>query len=107
MSDSSEFAFDAETESTVASPGAVEQLPSAPVDLKSVENLSKKTRVALKAKGITSLFPIQAACFPVIFAGRDCVGKAKTGTGKTLAFVLPMIERLASLAAKRVRNDYF
>ncbi len=38
--------------------------------------------------------PIQAACIPAILAGRDLVGEAQTGTGKTAAFALPLLQRL-------------
>ena len=40
--------------------------------------------------------PVQAATLPIILNGRDLLAKAKTGTGKTLAFLVPTIERLAS-----------
>lgn len=48
----------------------------------------------LKAKGIESLFPIQALTFDTIYEGNDLVGRARTGQGKTLAFVLPILESL-------------
>lgn len=48
----------------------------------------------LKAKGIESLFPIQALTFDTIYEGNDLVGRARTGQGKTLAFVLPIVESL-------------
>ncbi|KAJ1556623.1 hypothetical protein HK405_002321, partial [Cladochytrium tenue] len=54
--------------------------------------LSAATKAALLATGRTALFPIQAACFRHIAAGRDLLGRARTGTGKTLAFVLPIVE---------------
>lgn len=40
------------------------------------------------------MFPIQVAAFPYVFGGRDIVAKARTGTGKTLAFALPIIQKL-------------
>ncbi|MCO5594073.1 hypothetical protein L7F22_048094 [Adiantum nelumboides] len=49
----------------------------------------------LKAKGIEALFPIQALTFNAIFEGNDLVGRARTGQGKTLAFVLPILESLS------------
>eukprot|EP01025_Chloroclados_australasicus_P010569 TRINITY_DN1433_c0_g2_i1.p1 TRINITY_DN1433_c0_g2~~TRINITY_DN1433_c0_g2_i1.p1 ORF type:complete len:674 (+),score=97.19 TRINITY_DN1433_c0_g2_i1:44-2065(+) len=49
---------------------------------------------ALRDKGFTKLFPIQAATFPVCTGGYDLVGRAKTGSGKTLAFVLPVVQML-------------
>ena len=45
-------------------------------------------------KNITSLFDIQSACYPHAIAGKDIVGRARTGCGKTLAFVLPIVEIL-------------
>src|SRR5207249_1668609 len=45
--------------------------------------------------GFTAPTPIQSAAIPVALAGRDLVGCAQTGTGKTAAFVLPILERLA------------
>lgn len=47
---------------------------------------------ALSAKGITTPFPIQALTLPVALKGADIIGQAKTGTGKTLGFGIPMIE---------------
>ncbi|KAK0914086.1 RNA-dependent ATPase [Friedmanniomyces endolithicus] len=41
--------------------------------------------------------PIQAACWPYLFAGRDVIGVAETGSGKTLAFGLPCVRYIASL----------
>lgn len=48
---------------------------------------------ALAAKGISHPFPIQALTLPVALKGSDIIGQAKTGTGKTLGFGIPMIER--------------
>lgn len=50
---------------------------------------------ALEAKGITHPFPIQALTLPVALAGRDIIGQAKTGTGKTLGFGLPTLMKVA------------
>ncbi|CAM4123600.1 DEAD/DEAH box helicase [Helcobacillus massiliensis] len=47
---------------------------------------------ALEAKGITTPFPIQAMTLPVALRGRDIIGQAKTGTGKTLGFGIPALE---------------
>lgn len=49
---------------------------------------------ALEAKGFTNATPIQAAAIPLALEGRDVLGQARTGTGKTLAFGLPMANRL-------------
>ena len=50
----------------------------------------------LAAKGYSEPSPIQKAAFPELMLGRDLVGQAQTGTGKTAAFALPLLERLAS-----------
>jgi superfamily II DNA/RNA helicase len=49
----------------------------------------------LDAGGITAPFPVQAATLPDALAGRDILGRARTGSGKTLGFSLPMVSRLA------------
>ncbi|CAA0830766.1 DEAD-box ATP-dependent RNA helicase 7 [Striga hermonthica] len=66
--------------------------------------ISKPLRDALKAKGIESLFPIQAMTFDMILDGYDLVGRARTGQGKTLAFVLPILESLTNGPAKASRK---
>ncbi len=54
---------------------------------------------ALEAKGISHPFPIQELTLPVALKGQDIIGQARTGTGKTLGFGLPMIQRLDPDAA--------
>jgi superfamily II DNA/RNA helicase len=49
---------------------------------------------ALDAKGITHPFPIQELALPLALDGNDLIGQARTGTGKTLAFGLPLLQRL-------------
>lgn len=49
---------------------------------------------ALAEKGITHPFPIQAMTLPVALGGHDIIGQAKTGTGKTLGFGLPALQRV-------------
>ena len=56
--------------------------------------ISAKTVEILKAKGIQYLFPIQESTFDPIFDGKDVVGRDLTGSGKTLGFALPLLERL-------------
>lgn len=48
----------------------------------------------LVKRGITKLFPIQRAVLVPALEGRDIIGRAKTGTGKTLAFAIPIIKKL-------------
>ncbi|WP_374106679.1 DEAD/DEAH box helicase [Kitasatospora aureofaciens] len=52
-----------------------------------------ETAEALEAVGIVHPFPIQEMTLPVALTGHDVIGQAKTGTGKTLGFGLPLIER--------------
>ena len=49
---------------------------------------------ALEAKGITTPFPIQEQAIPLALTGQDIIGQAKTGTGKTFGFGLPLIQSL-------------
>jgi superfamily II DNA/RNA helicase len=51
---------------------------------------------ALTRAGITEPFPIQAATLPDSLAGRDVLGRGRTGSGKTYAFALPILARLAA-----------
>ena len=54
----------------------------------------------LKELGAESPFPIQAATIPVVLEGRDVLGRGKTGSGKTIAFGAPTVERLMTLWAE-------
>jgi ATP-dependent RNA helicase RhlE len=56
--------------------------------------LSKKCLAALERAGFEAPTPIQAKAIPPALLGKDVIGTAATGTGKTLAFVLPILERL-------------
>jgi superfamily II DNA/RNA helicase len=62
--------------------------------------LSAPTLKAVADTGYTSATPIQAQSIPVALAGRDVLGIAQTGTGKTAAFTLPMIDRLVAGRSK-------
>nr|WP_233448077.1 DEAD/DEAH box helicase [Streptomyces venezuelae] len=53
-----------------------------------------ETAEALEAVGIVNPFPIQEMTLPVALSGTDVIGQAKTGTGKTLGFGLPILERV-------------
>ena len=56
--------------------------------------LSEKVLAAVKAAGFTDPTPIQEKAIPFALQGRDILGVAQTGTGKTAAFTLPMLNRL-------------
>jgi superfamily II DNA/RNA helicase len=55
----------------------------------------------LAANGITTPTPIQAATLPDSLAGRDVLGRGRTGSGKTYAFLLPLLARLAQSGTRR------
>ena len=57
--------------------------------------LSAKVQAAIQAAGYTQPTPIQVQAIPVAVTGRDVLGIAQTGTGKTAGFVLPMLQRLS------------
>ncbi|OEL38582.1 DEAD-box ATP-dependent RNA helicase 53 [Dichanthelium oligosanthes] len=54
----------------------------------------------LAARGITKLFPIQRAVLEPAMQGKDMIGRARTGTGKTLAFGIPIMDRILSCNEK-------
>ncbi|GAA3824427.1 hypothetical protein GCM10022206_73630 [Streptomyces chiangmaiensis] len=67
-----------------------------------------ETAEALEAVGIINPFPIQEMTLPVALSGTDVIGQAKTGTGKTLGFGLPLLERVtvpADVEAGRARPE--
>ncbi|OBG56732.1 RNA helicase [Mycolicibacterium fortuitum] len=56
---------------------------------------------ALAANGVHNPFPIQAATLPDSLTGRDVLGRGRTGSGKTYAFLLPLVARLATSGTPR------
>jgi superfamily II DNA/RNA helicase len=65
-------------------------------------DLPSRLLSALAEAGIDQPFPIQSATLPDALAGRDILGRAKTGSGKTLGFSIPLVVRLAD-ARRRTR----
>jgi superfamily II DNA/RNA helicase len=65
--------------------------------------LHPKITAGIDACGFTTPTPIQKQAIPPILEGRDILGLAQTGTGKTAAFVLPLLQRLLDGPRKRVR----
>src|SRR5512134_1242546 len=59
---------------------------------------------AIQEAGYTEPTPIQTAAIPAILAGHDLIGIAQTGTGKTAAFVLPILNRLAAKSGSSGRR---
>lgn len=60
----------------------------------------KELADTLTAQGITEPFPIQVKTLPDTLAGRDVLGRGRTGSGKTIAFAIPLVARLAEREAK-------
>ena len=63
--------------------------------------LSPKVLEGVRAAGYTDPTPIQLRGIPLVMSGRDLIGSAQTGTGKTAAFALPILSRLAQHGALR------
>jgi ATP-dependent RNA helicase RhlE len=63
-------------------------------------NLSSEILKALDETGYTTPTPIQAQAIPVVLEGKDVLGCAQTGTGKTAAFVIPMLEQISKSKAR-------
>ena len=67
-------------------------------------NLSAPLLKAVLAEGYENPTPIQAQAIPSLLAGRDLLGIAQTGTGKTAAFALPMLEKLSQHKTRAERG---
>jgi ATP-dependent RNA helicase DDX18/HAS1 len=63
-------------------------------------SLSEQTLNAIAEIGFTTMTPIQARSIPPLLTGRDVLAGAKTGSGKTLSFLIPAVEMLRSLKFK-------
>ncbi|KVH96570.1 DEAD-box ATP-dependent RNA helicase 53, mitochondrial-like [Cynara cardunculus var. scolymus] len=66
--------------------------------------ISQEIVTALAKKGITKLFPIQKAVLEPAMQGRDMIGRARTGTGKTLAFGIPIMDKIIQYNEKNGRG---
>jgi ATP-dependent RNA helicase RhlE len=66
-------------------------------------NLDSRLMARIQRAGYTSPTPIQTSAIPPALAGQDLIGTAQTGTGKTAAFVLPILQRLISGPRKCTR----
>ncbi|XP_035186132.1 nucleolar RNA helicase 2-like isoform X1 [Oxyura jamaicensis] len=66
--------------------------------------ISKATVELLQARGVTYLFPVQVKTFHPVFSGKDVIAQARTGTGKTFSFAIPLIEKLQADSQERRRG---
>ncbi|NJN83169.1 MAG: DEAD/DEAH box helicase, partial [Caldilineaceae bacterium] len=66
-------------------------------------NLDPRINAGIEAAGFTTPTPIQEQAIPAVLEGRDVLGLAQTGTGKTAAFMLPILQRLTQGPTRRVR----
>ena len=67
--------------------------------------LSESTLHALRDVGYESPSPIQEQAIPALLQGRDVIGQAQTGTGKTAAFGLPIMEYVDPVRARPCRRS--
>jgi ATP-dependent RNA helicase RhlE len=67
-------------------------------------DLDDRLRSALATRGFVRTTPVQSATFPLAFAGEDLIACAQTGTGKTAAFLLPIMQRLLQSPAPERTN---
>jgi ATP-dependent RNA helicase RhlE len=65
--------------------------------------LDRRIAAGIQAAGYTVPTPIQEQAIPLVLAGRDILGTAQTGTGKTAAFMLPILQRLMTGPTRKVR----
>ena len=66
-------------------------------------NLDSRLNSAIKRAGFSEPTPVQVSAIPLALAGRDLIGTAQTGTGKTAAFVLPILHKLLKTPGKKTR----
>lgn len=63
--------------------------------------LEPRVLQAVKKKGYRCPTPVQAASIPAILSGQDVLAQARTGTGKTMAYLLPMVNQLLANESPR------
>ena len=73
---------------------AVEQSEAITADSFEAMGLHPKVLIALEGMGASTPFPIQASTIPAAISGRDVLGRGKTGSGKTIAFTVPLVTKL-------------
>lgn len=64
----------------------------------------RKSVLIVTARGVTYLFPVQVKTFHPVFSGKDVIAQARTGTGKTFSFAIPLIEKLQADSQEKRRG---
>lgn len=64
----------------------------------------KQSVLIVAARGVTYLFPVQVKTFHPVYSGKDVIAQARTGTGKTFSFAIPLIEKLQTDSEERRRG---
>src|SRR6266567_2635311 len=95
-----------EAEAQATSTGAVTALPGPKDETHAVPfrdfDISEAISSGLEAAGIFTTFPIQALTLPLALGGQDIIGQARTGTGKTLAFGVPLLQLIEEHGQSRL-----
>ncbi|POX39766.1 RNA helicase [Streptomyces sp. Ru73] len=99
LTDDQAVSQDVAAEAVADEPQAAEEPQITFADLGLDEKIVRK----LAQNGVTTPFPIQAATIPDAIAGRDILGRGRTGSGKTLSFGLPLLTRLAGGRTEKKR----
>ena len=71
---------------------------------KDLVGLDPRTLAAMESLSISRMTPIQAAAYAPIAAGKDVLGRARTGTGKTFAFLIPAVQRILEMDSHQHSN---
>ena len=79
---------------TSPAPGAAPEAAPAPAPLFNTLPLDAKLLRAVADAGYQAMTPIQAKAIPIVLEGRDVMGAAQTGTGKTAAFTIPLLQKM-------------
>ncbi|XP_054627282.1 nucleolar RNA helicase 2 [Dunckerocampus dactyliophorus] len=91
-------------DSTSESEKEIEETPEQKEGAFSNFRISQGTIKKLKARGVSYLFDIQVKTFDSVYDGEDVLAQARTGTGKTFSFAIPLVQKLQDTAGPRARG---
>jgi ATP-dependent RNA helicase DDX18/HAS1 len=89
---------------TVAAPPPSDAAPFERVPFNTL-SLSHSTLESIQRMGFETMTEVQARTIPPLLAGKDVLGAARTGSGKTMAFLVPSVELLSTLRFKPVNGE--